>query len=272
MSEIQVFRFPDGDQPVRTVMRGGEPWFVGRDACDVLGISKPENSLALLDEDERGTHTVGTLGGRQAVTVISEAGLYSLILRSRRQEARAFKRWITHEVLPALRQTGRYELPSLSDPLAELERQTQLTARAIEIAKTERARAVAAESRVAELEPDAARAQRTLDAHGLALVGTVAKRFGIKERALRDFLYAEGLLIRGGARHNEPPARYIQSGHFDLKSSLIEADPDRPPVARSTTYVTPKGEALIWKRLYEAGYVRSPRPPDRQLQLIEVQP
>ncbi|MGO1054511.1 phage antirepressor KilAC domain-containing protein [Crossiella sp. CA198] len=124
-------------------------------------------------------------------------------------------------------------------------------------------RTEAAEQRAAELEPDAARARRTMDADGLALVGTVAKRFGITEKALRQFLYAEGLLIRGGERHNEPMARYVQSGHFELKIRLVGDH----LLERNTTFVTPKGEALIWKRLYDAGYVRSPQAPPVQLQL-----
>lgn len=131
-------------------------------------------------------------------------------------------------------------------------------------------RADRAEAKALELEPDAARARKTMDADGLSLVGTVAKRFGIRERALREFLYAEGLLIRDGIRRNEPMARFVQSGHFELKTRPIEIDPDGPPTMRSTTYVTPKGEALIWKRLHDAGMVRSPVMPARQLELIHA--
>jgi phage antirepressor YoqD-like protein len=121
-------------------------------------------------------------------------------------------------------------------------------------------------ARVIELEPDAARARQTLDADGLSLVRTVAKRFGIKEKALREFLYAEKILIRGGSCHNEPMARYVQGGHFEVKATHIETHPDLPAQLKSTTYVTPKGEALIWKRLYEAGYVSTPVMPPEQLQ------
>lgn len=113
------------------------------------------------------------------------------------------------------------------------------------------------------MEPEAARAARMLDADGLALVGSVAKRFGLQERKLREFLYAEGLLIRYGFRRNEPMARYVASGHFGLKVTLV----GEPPRERSTTYVTPKGEGLIWRRLHAAGVVGSPRMPARQLML-----
>lgn len=144
----------------------------------------------------------------------------------------------------------------------------QTLADALEFAAKKVRALEAAEARNAELEPDAARARRTMDADGLALVGTVAKRFGIQEKALRQFLHAEGLLIRDGNRRNEPYARYVESGHFELKITLVGEDPDRPLKEKSTTVVTPKGEALIWKRLFDAGYVSSPVPPPRQLELV----
>ena len=84
----------------------GMPWFVAADVCDVLGIG-PEQTRRL-DDDEKATATVPTLGGTQSMTTINESGLYSLILGSRKPEARAFKRWVTHEVLPTIRRTGQY--------------------------------------------------------------------------------------------------------------------------------------------------------------------
>ncbi|MCL6488423.1 MAG: Bro-N domain-containing protein [Alicyclobacillus mali] len=98
---------------MRVVMVNGEPWWVAKDVCDVLGIMDARKSVGLLDEDERNTVPVTDALGRQQETfVVNEPGLYSLILRSRKPEAKAFKRWITHEVLPTLRKTGRYELPN----------------------------------------------------------------------------------------------------------------------------------------------------------------
>jgi prophage antirepressor-like protein len=95
---------------VRTVTRDGEPWFVARDVCTVLEIRNVADAVATLDEDEKGVATVDTPGGDQRVGIINEPGLYSLILRSRKPEAKTFKRWVTHEVLPAIRKTGRYEV------------------------------------------------------------------------------------------------------------------------------------------------------------------
>lgn len=103
------------NSPVRIVEKGGEPWFVAKDVCDILALGNPRSSIALLDEDERGVHSMDTPSGKQEMGIISEAGLYSLILRSRKPEAKAFKRWVTHEVLPSIRKTGAYLSPGMSN-------------------------------------------------------------------------------------------------------------------------------------------------------------
>jgi prophage antirepressor-like protein len=110
MNEITPFTFPATGQAVRSVAVAGEPWFVARDVCDVLDIKDVSMAVRSLDEDERGTSIVGTRGGAQEMSVVSEAGLYSLILRSRKPEARVVTRWVTHEVMPALRKTGAYSM------------------------------------------------------------------------------------------------------------------------------------------------------------------
>ncbi|MFV0600225.1 MAG: Bro-N domain-containing protein [Brachymonas sp.] len=102
----QTFNFDH--LPVRTVNRDGEIWFVAADVCAALELANPRQVVSRLDDDEKGVLTVDTLGGPQEVVVISESGLYSLILTSRKEEAKRFKRWITHEVLPAIRKTGGY--------------------------------------------------------------------------------------------------------------------------------------------------------------------
>ena len=106
MKNIELFKFNNNE--VRVVTQDGEPWFVANDVANVLSLGNPRSSLALLDDDEKGVRTVDTPGGDQNLTVVNEAGLYSLILRSRKPEAKQFKRWITHEVLPAIRKHGGY--------------------------------------------------------------------------------------------------------------------------------------------------------------------
>ena len=112
MNEIvKVFN----DRLVRIIDRDGEPWFVGNDVAKILELGNPRSSIARLDADEKDVHTVDTPSGEQNMTIVNEAGLYSLILRSRKAEAKAFKRWITHDVLPSIRKTGAYVAPAISD-------------------------------------------------------------------------------------------------------------------------------------------------------------
>lgn len=100
-------------QSVRTFDKGGVIWFVLVDVCKVLEIENNRNAAARLDGDEKGVHSADTLGGRQELTIINESGLYSLILTSRKEAAKRFKKWVTAEVLPALRKHGHYEMPGI---------------------------------------------------------------------------------------------------------------------------------------------------------------
>lgn len=109
MNDLQIFKYKD--KPVRTIERNGEIWWVLRDVCNVLGISKTADVAARLDSDEVGqTDVLDSNGKRQMSYIISEPGLYNVILRSDKPEAKDFKRWVTHEVLPSIRRTGSYSM------------------------------------------------------------------------------------------------------------------------------------------------------------------
>lgn len=149
MTEISLFEYES--HQVRTVARDGEPWFVTADLLAVLDLNR--SSAALLDEDERGVHTVDTPGGDQQVSVVSEPGLYSLILRSRKPEAKAFKRWVTHEVLPTIRKSGQYYIP-------------QTYAEALELAAGQTRKLEAAQQQISQLEPVAHSWETLADASG----------------------------------------------------------------------------------------------------------
>lgn len=118
-----VFRF--SSQAVRVIVRDDEPWFVANDVCAALGLDNSRMATDRLDDDEKGVTSIDTLGGEQAMTVISESGLYSLVLASRKPEAKPFKKWVTSEVLPAIRKSGRYEV---GDPLPAVVRSPRLEA------------------------------------------------------------------------------------------------------------------------------------------------
>lgn len=115
---ITPFNFNDSE--IRLIVRAGEPWFITADVARVLGYRDANNAGRVLDEDEKGTHVVSTPGGEQRVTIINESGLYALVLRSRKPEARKFAKWVTSEVLPAIRKTGSYSLPYTAQPREKL--------------------------------------------------------------------------------------------------------------------------------------------------------
>lgn len=115
MSAVALQSFGFGDQLVRVVERANGVWFVGKDVCAALEIVNDRNPMGRLDDDEKDVHTVDTPGGPQQVTIISESGVYALIFTSRKAVAVTFRKWVTGEVLPALRRTGRYEIGANDD-------------------------------------------------------------------------------------------------------------------------------------------------------------
>lgn len=119
MSALTVFNFKNNE--IRTVTIDGEPWFVAKDVTDILGLADGRTSIEKLDEDERHTvPVIDSMGREQMMIAVNEPGLYALVLKSRKKEAKAFKRWITHEVLPSIRQTGTYSVKR--DPITEIDR------------------------------------------------------------------------------------------------------------------------------------------------------
>lgn len=110
--QAKVFTFNASNQNIRVQMKDGEPWFVAKDVCDALTLENSRKATASLDDDEKGVSPIVTPSGTQQMTIVSESGLYNLIFQSRKAEAKAFRKWVTSEVLPSLRKTGRYELKS----------------------------------------------------------------------------------------------------------------------------------------------------------------
>ena len=110
--QAKEFTFNASNQNIRVQMKDGEPWFVAKDVCDALTLENSRKATASLDDDEKGVSPIVTPSGTQQMTIVSESGLYNLIFQSRKPEAKAFRKWVTSEVLPTLRKTGRYELQS----------------------------------------------------------------------------------------------------------------------------------------------------------------
>lgn len=120
MNEIQLFSYGDAKRPVRTVMKGGEVWFVAKDVCDILEIKNHKDTIKALDDDEKsGVEITDPHGRKQVTNIISEPGLYKLTFKSHKPEAKKFTRWVTHTVLPAIRQTGRFSVVEEAEPSVE---------------------------------------------------------------------------------------------------------------------------------------------------------
>ena len=193
MSALDIFTY--SGQQVRTVAIDGEPWFVAADVAAILDLGNPRSSLALLDDDERGVHTMDTLGGAQSVTVVNESGMYSLILRSRKDEARAFKRWVTHEVLPSIRKTGQFG-SALPTNFAE----------ALELAAVKGRQIEALEAQAVADAPKIAAYNQLMDAEGFYTMEAVAKLGGMGRTTLFRNLRDAGV-IQSGSRL--PYQRYM---------------------------------------------------------------
>ena len=137
MNELQVFRFET--LAVRVVGRGDEPWWVAADVCEALNLANPRDAVSRLDDDEKGVATTDTPGGPQELTIISESGLYTLIMTSRKPEAKRFRKWVTSEVLPTVRKTGHYSVQPAEDSLvAQARLHLETVQRQVRLEKTQR--------------------------------------------------------------------------------------------------------------------------------------
>ena len=126
MNKVTIYRY-DENKPVRTLNLNGEPWFVLRDVCEVLGLGNSRMVADRLDEDEKGVSQIDTLGGVQNATIISESGLYNVILRSDKPEAKPFRKWVTAVVLPSIRKNGGQIMQPKAEYFDELVARNLLT-------------------------------------------------------------------------------------------------------------------------------------------------
>ena len=245
MNELQIFSY-EGNE-VRTVAKDGEPWWVLKDVCDVLELSNPSMIADRLDDDEKiKVDPKQYLGSRsnEPVTVISESGLYNVILLSRKPEAKTFKRWITRDVLPSIRKHGAYMTPGkleevMNDPDAWI---TMLTALKEERAAKNRLLLEAEQNQPKVIFADAVSASE-----GTILIGELAKILKgngveIGQNRLFKRLRQEGYLIkRQGTDFNTPTQRAMELGLFRVKETAI-THADGHVTINKTTKVTGKGQ------------------------------
>ncbi|MCQ5364752.1 BRO family protein [Anoxybacillus salavatliensis] len=225
----QVFTY--GETQVRTVVQSGEVLFVGKDVCDVLEIKNSRDALGRLDEDEKGVVLIDTPGGKQQMLCVNEAGLYSLILTSRKPEAKQFKRWITHEVLPTIRRTGGYvtnEDMFIQTYLPFADDQTKMMFRGV--LETVRRQ----NEQIAAMKPKVEYFDALVDRNLLTNFRDTAKELQVKERFFIDWLLKNKFVYRDQKNKLKPYAAYVPE-LFELKEW------ERNGRADVQTLITPKG-------------------------------
>lgn len=242
MNDIQVFK-NDQFGTIRA-LRGddGEPMFVAKDVCTALGLGNSRQALSRLDEDEKGVISTDTPGGEQKMQAVNEAGLYVLVLGSKKPEAKAFKRWVTHEVLPAIRRDGGYMVARDETP-------EETMARAFVIAQATIDRQ---KSRIAELEPKALFADAVAASDGTCLVGELAKMMRqngltVGQNRLFAMLREDGYLGNVGNNRNVPTQRAMDLGLFRIKETAVTHSDGHVTINR-TPKLTGKGQIYFIKR------------------------
>ena len=235
--DIQVFDNEQFGSIRASLSSDGQPWFIAKDVCDSLGIGKYRDALSRLDDDERGSVLVDTPGGPQTAGTVSEAGFYKLVMRSRKPEAKAFQRWVTHEVLPAIRRTGGYMVTS-QDETPE-----QIMARAVLVAQDTIARQ---KKQIEELKPKALFADAVAASDGTCLVGELAKMLkqngvNIGQNRLFSWLRENGYLGKTGSNRNVPSQRAMEQGLFRIKETAVTHSDGHVNINR-TPKVTGKGQ------------------------------
>lgn len=228
---------------VRVLEIDREPWFVGRDVAEKLGYVETAKAIRThVDEEDKGVSILDTPGGRQKFTTINESGLYSLMLSSKLPSAKRFKRWITSEVIPAVRRHGMYATEDLlADP--------DLAIAAFKALKDEREKRKELEQKIEQDRPKVTFADAVSCSETSILIGDLAKILrqngvDVGQKRLFEQLRNEGYLMKYGTSRNLPTQRYMEQGLFEIKESTI-SNPDGSIRISHTTKVTGKGQTYF---------------------------
>lgn len=241
-NNLMIFENPEFGA-VRSILIDGEPWFVAADVCKALELEKTNRALSRLDDDEKGAHSVSTPGGRQRMSIISESGLYSLILGSRKPEARAFKRWITHEVIPSIRKHGAYMTDSLLDAL---EAHPEAVPEYLNRLRSENARNRELTRCLRLALPKAEYYDAFVDPADCTNIRTTAKELGVPEKQFTRYLEEKKYLFRDKNRKLFPRAVKKSAGLFLVRDFYTE----RGKLGHYTL-ITPAGKRHFLERTDE---------------------
>ena len=250
MNELRVFENAQFGQ-VRTVMKDGQPWFVAADVCRALEMSDVNMTLRRLDDDEKGASLICTPGGDQKMSIINEPGLYALVLGSRKPEAKAFKRWITHEVIPSIRRHGAYVT---EDTIDRILGDPDFGIRLLSELKRERERTRQLEQENAAMRPKALFADAVSAAQSSILIGDLAKvlrQNGVEMGSARLFAWMRdnGYLIRQkGASWNMPTQRSMEMRLFEIRETAITHSDGHVTISR-TPKITGVGQIYFVNKI-----------------------
>lgn len=228
---------------VRTLNLNGEPWFVAADVCKALELGNPSMTVERLDDDEKGISTIDTLGGKQRMAIINEPGLYSLVITSRKPEAKAFKRWITHEVIPSIRKHGAYMTDSLLDAL---EAHPEAVPEYLNRLRSENARNRELTRRLRLALPKAEYYDAFVDPADCTNIRTTAKELGVPEKQFTRYLEEKKYLFRDKNRKLFPRAVKKSAGLFLVRDFYTE----RGKLGHYTL-ITPAGKRHFLERTDE---------------------
>lgn len=241
MNQLQSFFY--GSHNVRTIFLNDQPWFVAKDVCEVLGLTNPTMVLQSLDEDERSKLNLGRQG---ETNIVNESGLYSLILGSRKPEAKQFKRWVIHEVIPSIRKHGAYLTP---ETLEQTMKDPDFLIGILNGLKNEQEARKKLEQKVIEDRPKVFFAEALQISEDSILVADLAKLLKQKgldvgEIRLFKMLREDGYLIKSGSEYNMPTQRSMELGLFEIKVGHRGSSDGTIKITR-TPKVTGKGQAYF---------------------------
>ena len=242
MNQMQTFHF--SAMPVRVVTGAdGEPWWIAADVCAVLDLGNPTQALTRLDEEEQST-LISNEGG-PGRRIINESGLYSLVLGSRKLEAKAFKKWITSEVLPSIRKTGAYNVNPFQAKIPQtFQEALRSLAAALDERDTLRTKVADQDAAISTLKPKADFADAVVRTKDLLSFREFAKILGTGQNIFVKWLRAEGYLI---GKTTEPYQQFVNQGLFKVKELSFE---DKNGLDRTApkTLITGKGQRVLQQR------------------------
>lgn len=247
-TNLQTWSYESSE--VRTIQKNGEPWWVLADVCKVLDLSNPSKVADRLEPDEKANFELGLRGG--ATNCINESGLYAVILRSDKPQAKPFRKWVTNEVLPSIRKHGAYMTDqtlerALTSPDFLIELATQLKAEQAQRKQLETTVAVQ-NQQIAELQPKASYYDVVLNCKDLISIGKIAKDYGWSAQKLNEYLHKHGVQYKQGKTWLLYQ-KYAGMGYTSTKTHTYHGDDGREHAAEPHTYWTQKGRLFIYDLL-----------------------